>query len=335
MKRRRAALVITLALAAGIACGIVADRHIVTVAILLFEPALWLASAGAAAVLAYRSGLTAAVVAVAMTVAFSAGVRIPSIDVASPPPPNPRFARFGRCATEEPPPRLRIAAWNVLAVNEDDDIVRAASALDADVLVLHEVIRDELGQRIAREWNGRAIHEKAISDWGTTIVVREGRFVPCEGRTHDVVELAAQARRRAIGIVTVIETRGGTFPIVTMHNDRPASLREAGTWPDAMHTTSRRIAAAVRAVDHPSVVVTGDTNTHATFRRFHGTIESAGVRPAPPRVTWPAHLAGLPFLPLYPLDRLWVGSAWEIETLRTERLEVPSDHLAIIADLRS
>jgi endonuclease/exonuclease/phosphatase family metal-dependent hydrolase len=334
VKRRRVIAVIAAGLAAGIACGLVADRHIATVAVLLLEPILWLATAGAAAILAYRRGVTVAVVAAAMVAAFSAGVRLAVLDVTAP-APDERFAAFGRCAQGAPPEQVRIATWNVLALNEDDAVVEAASAIDADVLVLHEVIREELGQRIARAWNGEAVHEKAIADWGTTIVVRDGRFVPCEGRTNEVVELAAQARRRAIGIAAAIEVRGGTFPIVTLHTDRPTSFSEAARWPDAMHVSARRVAAAVRAIDHPAVVVTGDTNTHATFHRFHRTIESAGVTGAPAPRTWPAQLGRVPFLPLYTLDRLWAGPTWDIAGLETERLEVPSDHLAIIVDLRS
>ena len=334
MKRRRVVGVIAAGLAAGIACGLVADRHIATVALLLLEPVLWLATLGAAMIFAYRREITAGAVAAATIVAFSAGARLSVIDVTAP-APDPRFEAFGRCAQGAPPEQLRIATWNVLAINEDDDIVEAASAIDADVLVLHEVIHEELGQRIAREWNGEAIHEKAISDWGTTIVVRDGRFVPCEGRTRAVVELAAEARRRAIGIAAAIEVRGGTFPIVTLHTDRPTTLGEAARWPEAMHTSARRIASAARAIDHEAVVVTGDTNTHSTFHRFHRTIESAGITSAPARLTWPARLGGLPFLPLYALDRLWAGPAWEIAGVEAERAGVPSDHLAIIVDLRS
>jgi len=338
MAARPAIALVGAALAVGAVCGGVADAHLASVALLLFEPVLWIATAGAAAWVAFRRGVRAALLAVAVTATFSAGVRVAGLGVSAwsgeEVHADARLAAFGECARgREPPREARVAVWNVLATNDDDAIVRAASALDVDVLVMHEVIRAELGRRIARAWDGESIHEKAIADWGTTIVVRRGRFVRCAERTRLVRELAAERRRRAIAVATMVEVRGGRFPLVTLHTDRPTTLGEAARWPDAMRTSSRRVAAMVRAIDHSAVVVAGDTNTHATFHRFHATIERAGVEAAPPHITWPARLSGVPFVPLYALDRVWTGPHWELSAIRTVRLDVPSDHLAIVASL--
>lgn len=337
---KRRAAVVGAALTLGLLAGVVADRHAAGITLLLLEPVLWAAAAGAALYLALRRRVPDAVAAIVAGVLFGVGARLFAPFAVTPPPPNPALAELGRCARDGGGGRggvdapWRAASWNVQVHRDREATIRAALAFDADVLVLQEVKDLSLVDEIARRSNGDAVHAPAMLGWGTAVIVADGRIVPCGGRRIRVVELAAENGRRAVSVATVVESEAvGRIPVVTIHTDRPASLAEVYRWPRALETSARRVGAAVRAIDHPAVLVAGDTNTHATFHRFHSILAAAGVELAPSPATWPARLGGVPVPPLYVVDRIGTGPAWRVARLRAARPAAPSDHLAIIAEI--
>ena len=330
---RRLALVGALGLL-GLVCGTASDSTILTIALLLFEPLLWLSAVGAAALMLSRRRVADAAVVLAAGALFSIGARLPSPEVEGSGAAMESLGAFGRCADERPRRPLRLVSWNVRVHREPAATARAVRELDADLAVLQEVKDLDVPGAIAEAWDGDMIHADAMLGWGTAVVVRNGGFVECDGRDHRVIQLPAEGDRRAIAVVAVVNTAAGRIPLVTVHTDRPASLGEAARWPELLDLTGRRLAAIVRGIDHPATVLVGDTNTHHTFHRFGGQIRAAGLEPAPLESTWPARLGGMRLLPLYSLDRLWAGPAWSERRLDALRLDPPSDHLAIIAELR-
>jgi endonuclease/exonuclease/phosphatase (EEP) superfamily protein YafD len=89
-----------------------------------------------------------------------------------------------------------------------------------------------------------------------------------------------------------------------------------------------------RSLDVDSIVIAGDTNTPRTVSRFGGLLAGAGLTEAVAGPSWPARLGPIPALPLYTLDRAFVGPSWTVASVEALRAGVPSDHLAVVARLK-
>lgn len=347
---------------AGICLGCVllaafGDRTLPSLLVLVLEPLVWvvLVSMTLHGALAQRT--EPFVLGLASLVALGLAVRQDRPLQQPPPPPDEASPSVRHCAGQSGLPErpVRLATWNAGQHPDRAAATEALIALDADVLVVQEVdelfvrqladrVQDELAAgglasgpasstSDARPQVAEGLFVPATDTWGHGVVVRDGFFGVCGAGQRDRYELPLPAAegRHATGSLTFPVLGDRVLPVLAVHLDRPGSVAELSDWPALLQESSQRIAGFAAALHTPTLLVVGDTNTHGTFRSFHGRMRDAGLLQVPARATWPGNLAGFPALPLYQLDRVWHGPAWENDDVQAVRM--PSDHLAIVAEL--
>jgi hypothetical protein len=132
----------------------------------------------------------------------------------------------------------------------------------------------------------------------------------------------------------------GTVPVAVFHADRPLDLSEFAQWPRLLRRSARTLAevAILLGSDRgrgAAPVLGGDSNTHHTFRHFHGRLAAAGLERARPRRTWPVQWQGFPLVPVYALDGIWYGDHWRAIDSKTLEASLDSDHLPHAVTLRA
>lgn len=268
------------------------------------------------------------------------GARTPasaqSVDL-SLPGPSPTVRACAAHAVQ-PTGALRVVSWN-----SDGNPLQAAEellSLEADVYVLQELSSSDELARLQTQLQGGASEvgvqfAEALKGAGTGLLVRGGWFGVCGSAQEElwVQEVGAQGGRRAVSTLSfpVVE-EVGMVPLISVHADRPAGLSELAGWPQTLADTGAQLARTAAALEAPGVVVLGDTNSHGTFRQMNARMRGAGLAWTGGGASWPARLGPVPMLPLYQLDRAWTGRAWQVDSVRTERLG-DSDHLALVVDL--
>ncbi|MCB9759818.1 MAG: endonuclease/exonuclease/phosphatase family protein [Alphaproteobacteria bacterium] len=353
---------IALTLAASWMVGQRAEASALTLMILLVEPAIWVALVAVALYGALAGRWTRALAALALLVGVSWNLRRPPVSEVPQTAPEALTPTVRECASQIAAPRgtVRVATWNTGGQTDPHALARAVAGLRADVIVLQEIrgerllqqIVDDLQDQLQEETGPLAsvdgdltddavvegVFSEAMRSNGLGLIVRRGVFGVCGQAERDFwpMDLPAASGRTARATLAFPKVAGvGYVPVVAAHLDRPARLPELATWPRRIHRSALTLGGLARALDNPALIVLGDTNTHGTFRRFSGVMQGAGLFEVPPRPTWPASLLGVPALPLYPLDRVWHGAAWAPVQLRAVRTASPSDHLAVVTELRA
>jgi len=349
------AAVATTALGAVALSG-VGDATLPTLLLLVAEPLVWVGLVSLA-IHAGMKGRTATVVlSVTALVALAVSLRRPaphtgpiaSSDEASP------TIRHCAAKAEMPGRALRIATWNAAHHPDRHAAIDAVLELDADLLVIQEVDEDfvdavagALQDRLSHEGLASAAtgrhdaDEEPIAEglfvrseerWGHGLVVRDGFFGVCGSDQRDAfgISVPTAGDHEALASLAFPMIDDTVIPVVAVHLDTPA-FDEVAAWPSLVGGSAERLASFAKALDAPSLIVLGDTASHGTFRRFHGRIQDAGLLEVPARASWPTVVAGLPSLPLYQTDRVWHGAAWRVDAVETVRM--PSDHMAVVADL--
>ncbi len=333
-----------------------AEATLPTLLLLVAEPLVWVILVAAAlhAGLSRRGG--ALVVALSALVALGTAVRRPPPHLG----PTEASAEAGptvrHCVAkaEMPPRALRIATWNAAHHPDRAAATEALLSLDADLLVVQEVdeefvdgiagaLQDRLSRRAVAS-APRGLHDadeepiaeglfvRAEERWGHGLVVRDGFFGVCGAEQKDAfgISVPTAGDHEALASLAFPMIDDTVIPVMAVHLDTPA-LKEVGAWPALIGGSAERLSSFVSALNAPSLIVLGDSATHGTFRRFHGRLQDAGLLEVPGRASWPTNVAGIPSLPLYHVDRIWHGAAWELEDVETVRM--PSDHMAVVANL--
>lgn len=328
-----------------------------TLLVLVLEPVLWtlLVASALHAALGRKTGLL--VITLSALVALGTALRrapphLGPIESSAEATPTVRH-----CAAkaEMPQRTLRIATWNAAHHPDRSAATEALLELDADLLVLQEVDEDfvnsvagALQDRLSSEGLASAaqgandadddepiaegLFVRAEERWGHGLIVRDGFFGVCGSEQQDAfgISVPTAGQHEALASLAFPMIDDAVIPVVALHLDTPTAS-EISAWPALIGGSADRLAGYVRALDAPSIIMLGDTATHGTFRRFHGRLQDAGLLQVPARATWPTEVAGVPSLPLYQVDRIWHGAAWELSGVETHRM--PSDHMAVVADL--
>jgi hypothetical protein len=309
--------------------GSASDSSLATLMVLVLEPLLWAALILAATyALVGRKPLPAAVALFGL-VSLAWGLRRDPPKLEPPHVSELASPWMRRCAFESAPaPRpLRVVSWTV---DEDLEPARALElvrGLEADVVVLqgvHGALVDELALKLEAD----AVHVQ-VGRRGHAVLALEGLH-DCGPERVYPVELPALGERQARASLSFPRVDGQSVPLLVVQADR-ARLGELGHWPDLLDATGLTLAGLGRGLASETLLVVGDTETLSTFHRFHAQLASVGLQAAPARPTWPAQVGPLPVPPLYPPERLWFGSSWQIQRVGTERLE--GSHLALVVDL--
>lgn len=337
-----------------------ADRTLPTLLLLVAEPVLWIGFVAICLHGALAQRVEPVVLGLSSLVALGLAVRQDRPLEPEPEPPDEASPTVRHCAGQSGLPErpLRVATWNASQHPDRAAATQAVLDLDADLVVLQEVdeafvldlaarVQDQLvegglatgpDEASRSDADDPAIAEglfvHAEATWGHGIVVRDGFFGVCGADQRDAfgISLPTAGDREALASLTFPVLGDTVLPIISLHLDRPGAAAELARWPYLLEQSSSRIAGFAGALDAPGLLVLGDTNTHGTFRRFHGRMRDAGLLAVPGRATWPGNLAGFPSLPLYQLDRVWHGVGWE--THDVDAVRMPSDHLAVVAELR-
>jgi endonuclease/exonuclease/phosphatase family metal-dependent hydrolase len=346
----------------GVLVGGIGEGLTFTTLTLAAEPALWFFGLSLALNFAVNARTLAALTTGFALLAFAVGVRLPQPPDSNHKAPTAITTVVKTCAASlgAPEGEVTVATWNVAGDEDARAIARALLTLNADVIAAQEVrgealwaevighllthqeaLYNEVVARGASPSPDTALVQgqyiEAMGGAGIGVVVRGGFFGRCgEERFAGVtVPMPAAGERVANAVLTFPVLPGvGAFPFVAVHLDRPAGPSELGGWGARIGRAGRLLAGVSRSLDVDSIVIAGDTNTHRTFSRFSGLLAGAGLTEAIAGPSWPARLGPIPSLPLYTLDRAFVGPSWTVASVKALRAGLPSDHLAVVARLR-
>lgn len=345
--------------ALGISVAELGESSLFSLLVLLVEPALWvgfalLALYGLAAGRWLRAASALACLAsLSILIRQAPALRVPGVA------PDEATPLLRECVSRagSPSAPATVATWNTGAQRDPIRLAASLRALDADVVVLQEVRGEALLGAVVEQLRAlgaperqvaasedppsrtgamvEGVYVEGMAGSGLGVVVLGGFFGVCgsEERESWSFELPSGGDRRSVAALTMPRVEGvGWVPVLGLHADRPARLGELSGWGDRVIAGGDRLAGFARALDAPGLVLLGDTNAHLTFRRFAGAMLGANLNELSGGPTWPATLFGLPALPLYRLDRVWVGAGWAGGSAETIRLP-GSEHLAVVARL--
>ena len=324
-----ALVVMGLAAMASVAVGAASDSSLPTLLVLVLEPLLWglLALAGVYALLGRRP-LTAAVALFGL-VALAWGLRRDGPELPAPHVSELASPWMRRCAFEaaHASSPMRLVSWTAGEQLQAEAALDLVRELEPDVLELGGV-RGSVLDELALELGADGVHVQA----GRTghAVLALGGLQDCGTERVYPIELPALGERQARASLSFPRLDGQAVPLLVVQPDGP-SPSELVHWPDLLDATGLTLAGVGRGLASEALLVVGDTRTLSTFHRFHAQLASVGLQAAPPVLTWPALIGPLPVPALYPTERLWFGRSWQIQSVRTARVE--GDHLALVVDL--
>ncbi|MCK6524296.1 endonuclease/exonuclease/phosphatase family protein [Myxococcota bacterium] len=346
----------------GVLVGGIGEGLVFTTLTLAAEPALWFVALSLTLHLALGGRALAALTTAFALLAFAVGVRQPQPPDSNHKAPAAITTVVKACAATlgAPQGEVTVATWNVAGSTDARGIARALIDLNADVIAAQEVRGQELWSEVIgylltyqeslyNEVVARGAspspdtalvqgqYIEGMGGAGIGVIVRGGFFGRCgdERFAGVTVPMPAAPERIANAVLTFPVLPGvGAFPFVAVHLDRPAGPSELGGWGARIGRAGRLLAGVSRSLDADTIVIAGDTNTHRTFSRFGGLLAGAGLTEAVAGPSWPARLGPIPALPLYTLDRAFVGPSWTIASVEALRPSLPSDHLAVVARLR-
>lgn len=343
----------------GLLTRALGEANLPALLVMVGEPALWLAMTWLGLHALSHARVLRGMGALVALVAFAVGLRAPSyyaVGAVFSEGATPAL-RVCAAALEAPVGRLRVATLNTGGVADPHALAAEVRATEADLVVLQELRAPTLARLVEAlnatqeggepEGDGAApdpasrsegLFAEASRGAGMGLLVRGGVFDLCGGAEQDLWTAplpAAGGRQAQLALAFPRIPELGSLPVLAMHLDRPARLRELPVWGPNLVGSAARVAGFAELLNNPALVVLGDTGSHATFPVFNGVFRDSGLGAVPPRPTWPAQVLGLPSLPLWSLDRVWAGPTWKLRELRTPRTGLHTDHLAVVVELET
>lgn len=312
---------VVVCLSLGAAAGLLADRTLPSMVILMLEPLIWfvlLSLAGAALVVRPRRSLFATG-ALSGLVLFAGLVRFPDATSHMPPPSDevPRDLRRIVRALDLPAQPVRVATWNA----------GGRPAMDAPLHELDLLVVQDSRSASREPDGGRILFAPTGQDRGMSVVVPRGRFSSLGDRgTWLRFKLPAGE-----AVFAVAELPSGQLPVLAMDLEGPGSASLSLDWPARLQASAEELSHIAHALGSAGLVMVGDTSTHDTFRYALRTLGSTAMHPVPARPTWPGRWLGLPGPALYRPQRAWVARAWSLDRQHTERW--PGSHKALVMEL--
>ncbi len=239
-------------------------------------------------------------VAVGVTLA-GAVLHVPPTWVSrSPRPEAPAWlAGVQRCAAAlgTPEDTARILSWNVADVDDTARVGQVVAAASPDLTVLYGVADEVLADALRAELGGESI---VLGAPHPAVVHTRGVFHLC----GDDAQWSDASGATLLFAGTTPDT---AFPLLLGHLPAPT---DPGGWAASASAARGALAMLVDRLASRSTVVLADAHSTATFYRVDADLLDAGAVGVAMPPSWPARLGALPFLPLHPWDRAWVGPGW-------------------------
>lgn len=294
---QRALFVLAMALAGGLV-GWQADGHLVSTAVLLVEPVVWVGlswlvwwrwtSGARSSALTLLAGAGAA--ALACRLPLQSGEEV-GMDEA------PFASRLRTCARALPLPAAPVRVLNWTPGETGAELVKVVTDAAADVVVVRARLSEDLVSALAAGVGGevREFPGDGISTW----VFARGVFDACGQSDHWFDRPAPGAELAAVFVQ--LES-GARLPVLigTMPAPRPVAR-----W--SRHVTDARAAlhATVNRLESSLLVVALDAPYPLVGPRMTRSLLDTGLVPLFRAPNWPA----LP-VPVHAFDQLWAAEAW-------------------------
>ena len=255
--------------------------------------------------------------------------------------------------TEVPTAPLRVLSWNATDSTLDDITLQRIVDQRPDIAVVSGLTDGRFLERLAEVLPGESLSFGAKGDqvglyvrgvfedcgeeagaWPLTIFgPGQGPILADYALDHaDQEQLPNQhAARRTSGqlVLAFPRVQGvGTVPVVAYQLPARSSKIGSDTWTHAMHDGSQALAAATLLAG-PDVVAVGHLAAPPTFQHTMAVLKGAGLHDAGGPPTWPARVGGLPFLPLYRMERVLSGPTWRARSAQTVKLHATHDPLLV------
>jgi hypothetical protein len=250
---------------------------------------------------------------------------------------------------------LRVISWNAGGATLDDETLQVLVDQRPDLAVLTGLDDGSFLERMAEMLPGESLSFGPEGDQIGLFV--RGDFVRCGeeagawpltifGPGHGPIladyalDHADQqqlpdhhAARRTSGQLVFAYPRiqgVGTVPVVAYQLPTRSSRLGSSSWTHAVREGSQALAITA-ALGGPDVVAAGHLGVPPTFQHVLATLRGAGLHDAGGPPTWPSTLHGLPFLPLYRMERVLSGSAWKARS--SDTIELPGQHQPLLVQL--
>lgn len=290
-------------IAAGTAIAIESDGAWWSAELLVAEPLVLVA----AALLLY--GLLVRgwwIVASLLLVAFAGNAllaRIPRPGSSQVDQAPPWAAEAQRCATglELPTASFRLLQWTVEAGTPVAAVVSAVERSSADVVVLQGDLDTDLADAVAASLGGES---RLIGGAPPVGIFTRGVLHPCG---TSVIYTAHPEDGRGYTLAFVGARDGASFPLLVGHLPPVTPGRD---WEQTTKAIRDELGSVVGALQSSSLVVAMDAHAPWTWSRLNARLAAVGMRLVPTALDWPRQLGPLPWLPVHPYNRLWIGQAW-------------------------
>ncbi len=253
---------------------------------------------------------------------------------------------------EEGASDLRVLSWNAQGATLDDETLRILVEQRPDLAVLTSLDDGRFLERLTELLPGESLSFGSRGDQVGLFV--RGDFIDCgeeagawpltvfaPGHGPILADYALDhadqeqlpdhhaARRTSAQLVFAYpRIQGvGVVPVVAYQLPTDSSRLGSNTWAAAVREGSQALAITA-TLGGPSVVAVGHLGAPPTFQQALADLRGAGLHDAGGPPTWPATLHGLPFLPLYRMERVLSGSAWQARS--SETIELPGPHQPLL-----
>jgi hypothetical protein len=201
-------------------------------------------------------------------------------------------------AVEWPGDGVRVLQWALPLHFSQEEVVRVADSLRPDLLVLSRVHSPELADALLESLGGEYLLQEPTGAFNGRILLARGLFRLCGEQSswsYDNLHMSFA------GI-----TNATTAPLLSVY--QPGPFRG---WEESQAGWEQTLALLQR-IQSPAMLVVADAPVLPTWRYLEEFLRGVNLLSAPTPPSWPAHIGGLPMLPLHPHARLWVGPGWKV-----------------------
>ncbi len=256
---------------------------------------------------------------------------------------------------ERPTAPLRVLSWDASHASLDDRELQAIVDQRPDIAVLSGVPDGRFLERLAELLPGESLAFGARGDqiglyvrgsfadcgseggaWPLTVFGQgEGPILADYALDHaDQAQLPESHVARSTSgqlVFAFPQVQGvGTVPVVAYQLPVRSSQLGSARWPGAIQDGAQALAVAA-ALGGPSVVAAGHLAIPPSFQHTLAVLRGAGLHDAGGPPTWPARLLGVPFLPLYRMERVLSGAEWTVQSSAV--VELPGSRKPLLVQL--
>lgn len=289
--------------AAGAAIAIESDGAWWSAGVLVAEPALLVAAAVVVYALIARGWWLVAALLLLAVAGNTLLARVPrpgSSQVDSAPAWAPEAQR---CATTLalPTTSFRLLQWTIEPGTSAEEVEAVVARSAADVAVLQGAVDPDLTRAVGELMGGES---RLVGGAPPIAVFTRGVFHPCAGSE---IFSAHMGDGRGFVVAFVGAREGASFPLVAAQMPAVTPSQE---WERTARDIRDELGATVGALQASTLVVAMDAHAPWTWSRLNARFAAVGMRLVPTALDWPRTVGPLPWLPVHPFNRLWIGHAW-------------------------